>query len=159
MGSQRVGHNRSDLVAAGAAADGKESACKAGDLGSIPGLGRSPGEGNSFPWRRKWQPTPVFLPGESHGRRSLMGYSPQGRRVRHDWATSLHFTSLQYSCPLLPGEFNGQRSLAGYSPWDCKESNTTEWLTLRRTQRRSWVRKAFSLNWWDILQKFKVTVM
>ena len=28
------------------------------------------------PWRRKWQPTPVFLPGESHGQRSLAGYSP-----------------------------------------------------------------------------------
>ncbi|MGE2787554.1 hypothetical protein ACQHMI_25705, partial [Escherichia coli] len=27
-------------------------------------------------WRRKWQPTPVFLPGESHGQRSLVGYSP-----------------------------------------------------------------------------------
>ena len=33
-----------------------------------------------FPWRRKWQPTPVFLPGESHGQRSLVGYSPQGDR-------------------------------------------------------------------------------
>ena len=31
-----------------------------------------------IPWRRKWQPTPVFLPGESHGQRSLAGYSPQG---------------------------------------------------------------------------------
>ena len=30
------------------------------------------------PWRRKWQPTPVFLPGESHGQRSLAGYSPRG---------------------------------------------------------------------------------
>ena len=30
------------------------------------------------PWRRKWQPTPVFLPGEFHGRRSLAGYSPWG---------------------------------------------------------------------------------
>ena len=29
-------------------------------------------------WRRKWQPTPVFLPGESHGHRSLVGYSPRG---------------------------------------------------------------------------------
>ena len=38
--------------------DGKESACSAGDLGSVPGLGR-------FPWRRAWQPTQVFLPGES----------------------------------------------------------------------------------------------
>ena len=42
-----------------------------GDMGSIPGSGRSPGDGH-------WQPTPVFLPGESHGQRSLAGYSPQG---------------------------------------------------------------------------------
>ena len=31
-----------------------------------------------IPWRRKWQPTPVFLPGQSHGQRSLEGYSPRG---------------------------------------------------------------------------------
>ena len=31
-----------------------------------------------IPWRRKWLPTPVFLPGESHGQRSLAGYSPWG---------------------------------------------------------------------------------
>ena len=49
--------------------NGKESACNAGDLGSIPGLGRSPGG-------RAWQPTPVLLPGESHGQRNLGGYSP-----------------------------------------------------------------------------------
>ena len=30
-----------------------------------------------IPWRRKWQPTPVFLSGESHGQRSLAGYGPQ----------------------------------------------------------------------------------
>ena len=51
--------------------DGKKSACSAGDLGSIPGLGGFPGE-------REWQLTPVFLPGESHGQRSLAGYSPWG---------------------------------------------------------------------------------
>ena len=33
-----------------------------------------------IPWRRKWQPTPVFLPGESHGQRSLEGYSPWGHQ-------------------------------------------------------------------------------
>ena len=33
-----------------------------------------------IPWRREWQPIPVFLPGDSHGRRSLAGYSPWGRR-------------------------------------------------------------------------------
>jgi len=51
----------------------KNSARKAGDLGSIPGLGR-------FPQRREWQPTPVSLPGEFHGQRSLAGYSPRGHR-------------------------------------------------------------------------------
>ena len=40
----------------------------AGDSGSIPGSRR-------FPWRRKWHPTPVFLPGKSHGWRSLADYS------------------------------------------------------------------------------------
>ena len=40
--------------------DGNASAYNAGDLGSIPGSGR-------FPWRREWQPTLVFLPGEFHG--------------------------------------------------------------------------------------------
>ena len=33
-----------------------------------------------IPRRRKWQPTPVFLPGESHGQRNLVGYSPWGRK-------------------------------------------------------------------------------
>ena len=47
------------------------SAGVAGDSGSIPGSGRSP-------WRRPQQPTPGFLPGESHGQRSLEGYSPWG---------------------------------------------------------------------------------
>ena len=113
--------------------DGNESACNAGDLGLIPGLGRSPGKGKGYPlqysglenstgcivhgiaknrtrltdfhsggsggkeptcqcwrhkrcrfdpwvgkilWRRAWQPTPVFLPGDSHEQRSLIGNSP-----------------------------------------------------------------------------------
>ena len=33
------------------------------------------------PWRRKWQPTPVLVPGQSHGQRSLVGYSPWGHKV------------------------------------------------------------------------------
>ena len=45
------------------------SPTNAGDMGSMPGLER-------FTWRKKWQHTPVFLPGESHGQRSLAGYSP-----------------------------------------------------------------------------------
>ena len=58
--------------------DGEASACNAGDLGSIPGSGRSPGG-------RKWQPTPILLPGKSGGWRSLAGYRSTGlKRVRHD---------------------------------------------------------------------------
>ena len=52
---------------------GKESACNAGDLGLIPGLGR-------FPWRRRGQPTPVFLPGKSQEQRSVAGYRPWGHQ-------------------------------------------------------------------------------
>ena len=43
-----------------------------------------------IPWRRKWQPTPVFLPGESHGRRSLVDYSPWGCK-ESDTTEWLHF--------------------------------------------------------------------
>ena len=50
---------------------GKESACNVGDPGSNPGSGRSHGEGNSLP-------TQVFLPGASHGQRSLAGYNRWG---------------------------------------------------------------------------------
>ena len=42
-----------------------------------------------IPWRGKWQPTPVFLPGESQGQGSLADYSPELQRVRHDLAPSI----------------------------------------------------------------------
>ena len=47
-----------------------------------------------IPWRRKWQPTPVFLAGKFHGQRSLVGYSPWGHRVRHDLETNNSMTWL-----------------------------------------------------------------
>ena len=47
-----------------------------------------------FPWRRQWQPTPVFLPGKSHGQGSLVGYSPWGlHRVRDDSAAGHNNTA------------------------------------------------------------------
>ena len=51
----------------------KNPPAKAGHSHSIPGSGRPPGGG-------AWQPTPVFLPRESYGQRSLAGYSPWGRK-------------------------------------------------------------------------------
>ena len=74
--------------------DSKEYTYSEGDPGSIPGSRR-------LPWRREWQPAPVFLPGESHGQRNLVGYCPTG----------------------------------------CKESNTTEQLTLTRLSQglNTWV--------------------
>ena len=64
--------------------DGKESAGNVGDLDSIPGLGRSPGEGNSYP---------LQYSGESHGQRSLAGYSPWGHK-ESDTTFTIHHTQL-----------------------------------------------------------------
>ena len=50
----------------------KASFCQCRRLGFDPCVGK-------ISWRRKWQPTPVFLPGKSQGQRSLAGYSPRGR--------------------------------------------------------------------------------
>ena len=52
----------------------------------------------SIEWRRKWQPTPVLLPGESYGRQSLVGYSPWGRKSLtglSDFTFTFHFHALE----------------------------------------------------------------
>ena len=70
-------------------------------------------------WRRKWQPTPVFLPGESQGRGSLVGCRLWGR-------TELDTTEVTYLTNVFDIKSHGQRSLAGYTPWGCKLSDVTE---------------------------------
>ena len=65
--------------------DGKESVCSAGDLGLIPGLGRSPEGGNGNPLQYS------CLGKKSHGQRSLVGYNPQGHK-QSDTTERLHFT-------------------------------------------------------------------
>ena len=72
-------------------------------------LGRedSPGEG-------KWQLTPVFMPGKSHGPGSLVGYSPWGCRVGHDWVTSLHFTSYRARVNQETGQLQVRHSQGPY---------------------------------------------
>ena len=78
--------------------DGKETACHAGDPGSIPGSGR-------VPWGRTWQPTPVFLPGELCGQRSQVGYSLWGCKGSDTTEQpTLHFThTLHYLPTESPG--------------------------------------------------------
>ena len=62
----------------------------------------------------KWQPTPVFLPGKSHGMRILVGYSPWGRK-ESDTAERLHFTSLPVQRPMTSQHFGG------YGIWQTKD--------------------------------------
>ena len=84
-------------------------------------------------WRRQWHPTPVLLPGKSHGWRSLVGCSPWGRS-EWDMTERLHFhfsllcigEEWQPTPVLLPGEPQGRRSLVGCSLWGRTESDTTE---------------------------------
>ena len=69
-------------------ASGKEPTCqrrRRKRSGCDPRVGK-------IPWRRLWQPTPVFLPGESHGQRSLVSYSPNGRK---EWDTT---EATQHTC-------------------------------------------------------------
>ena len=93
MRSHRVRHDWSDLAAAGililfpGGSDSKVSAYNGGDLGLIPEPGRSPGEGNG-------NPLSVLPPAKSHGQRSLVGYSPWGHRVKHNWVTSLSLSGI-----------------------------------------------------------------
>ena len=85
-------------------------------------------------WRRKLQPTPVLLPGKSHGWRSLVGCRPCGQE-ESDTTERLHF-HFSLSCigegngnPLpvfLPGESQGRGSLVGCHLWARTESDMTE---------------------------------
>ena len=89
---------------------GKEPACqfrKPKRLGFDPWV-------RKIPWRRKWQPTPAFVPGDSHGQRSLVGQNPWGRRVRHDWAPKLMAQCYVHST-LLTLPRNGSSLTACYS--------------------------------------------
>ena len=53
-----------------------------------------------IPWRRDWLPTPIFLPGEFHGQRSLVGYSPWGHKESDTTGWLLHRHKLFYKCLL-----------------------------------------------------------
>ena len=69
----------------------EESACNAGDMGSIPGSGRSPGEGNGYP-------PPEFWPGESHGQRNLAGCEKSDRTEPLTLSLSSFLGNHKFSC-------------------------------------------------------------
>ena len=95
-------------------------------------------------YEHSWQPTPVLLPGKSHGRRNLVGYSPWDCKELDMTERLLfmnilgdrffHFHHFKYTWRrtwqptpgFFRGESHGQRSLAGYGPWGRKESAMTE---------------------------------
>ena len=111
---------------------GKESACNAGDLGSIPGLGRSPGEKNGDPFqysclenpidRGAWRATVHRVSGkESACQCRRWGFDPWVGKIpwRRQWQHTPLFLLF------LPGKSHGQKRLVGYSPWGHKESDMT----------------------------------
>ena len=128
---------------------GKDSACNVGDLGSIPGLGRSPGEGKGYPLQYSSLENAMDCQTQSQTGRLSLHFKRRlglpwwvGRMVKNPpavWETQVrpwigkipwrrHGNPLQYSCLENP---RGQRSLAGYSPWGQKELDTTERLSTR----------------------------
>ena len=69
-----------------------------------------------IPWRRKWQPTPVFLPGKSHGWRILVGYSPWGRK-ESDTTEQLHFMGFPGASGKEPACKCRRHKRCGFDPW------------------------------------------
>ena len=63
-------------------------------------------------WRRKWQPSPVFLPGESQGQRNLVGCHLWGRRVGHDWSD---LAAVAAVCLPRTREFSNQNTMIKFS--------------------------------------------
>ena len=103
---------------------GEESACNVGDSSSVPGSGRSPGEGIGYPFQYSW----TSLVAQT----SQVAKNPPAvweMRVRSlGWED--HCSRAWQPTPVfLPAESPGQRSLVGYSPWVHKESNMTEQLS------------------------------
>ena len=75
--------------------DGKESAWSCERPGFNPWI-------RKMPWKRKWQPTSVFLPGELHGQKSLAGYSPWACKESdtNEWLTHIYF-AFQWNTDIL----------------------------------------------------------
>ena len=93
MGSHRVGHDWSDLAGG---TSGKESTCQCRRFAFSPWV-------RKISWRRAWWPATVFLPGESHGQRSLAGYSPwRHKELDMTEQLSMHAQRMRWYCLQWP---------------------------------------------------------
>ena len=82
----------------------KESVCQCRKQGFDPWVGE-------IPCRRKWQPTPVFLPGKFHEQRSLKGYSPWGHIGSDTESTrATKFNTVQFSCSVMSDSLQSHES-------------------------------------------------
>ena len=115
------------------------SACNVGDLGSIPRLGRSSGEGNgnqfsTLAWKIPWVEYLVgYSPWVARSRTRLSDFTCLVLIVKYFSYLPIVYLQRRQGHPtpvLLPGKSHGRRSLVGCSPWGCKESDTTERLHL-----------------------------
>ena len=92
---------------------GKESACNAGDSGSIPGSGRSAGGWIAYPLQYSWGPLVAQL---------VKNLPAMQETSVYPWVGKIPWRREWLPIPVFwPGEFHGL-----YSPWGCKESDTTE---------------------------------
>ena len=98
---------------------------------------------------RQWQPTPVLLPGKSHGRRSLVGCSGRGSlRVRHNWATSLSCTGEGNGNPLQCSWLENPRD--GGAWWAAVYGVTQNWTQLKQLSSSSSKPKKWTFKGWSI---------
>ena len=93
-----------------------------------------------IPWRRKWQSTPVLLPGKSHGQRSLVGYSPWGsQRVGHDWATShSRYRYGKFSVFFLKKNYLNHQDLWHINPKLIWDLTCLQWIHIDNTIKHEW---------------------
>ena len=109
----------------------------------------------------QWNPTPVLLPGKSHGRRSLEGCSPRGR-WGSDMTSNFTFTFMHWrrkwqpTAVFLPGQSQGRGSLVGCHLWDRTESDTTEANYQQKQQQKHTDEKQSLSKWqWPFLAEKK----
>ena len=125
----------------------QETTCTTGRPGFQPWV-------RKIPWRRAWQPTAVFLPGKSHGQRSLAAYRPWGRKGqtwRNGWSGSRHYAAAEslQSCPTLHDPMDG--SPPGSPAPGVLQARTLEWAAIAFPAAR--VRTHDFDAWEPILEK------